>query len=225
MSRSPASRSSTYDRTASRGAKESVCGAEAWRPGSTVSMEPERRRRAAPRTPGNSTYDHGRTSLLDGAFTSHIEVKAPRTAGANLAPEARPQRLDVGDVALRVVVHAALADRRQALVVAGDSRVLVAARVREKTLEVHHSGVDVVGRRVGVELLAAGQVLLDVVPGARHHLHHATRVGGRDHAVVEPALLPCDRRRERGGDAVRGGDVLDVGSRDALRSRLGGRLR
>ena len=43
----------------------------------------------------------------------------------------------------------------QALVVARDRRVLVAAGLVEQPLEVHHAGVHVVGRRVRVELAAA----------------------------------------------------------------------
>ena len=78
--------------------------------------------------------------------------------------------------------------------------------------------------RVRVEL-ARGQVLLHVVPRARHHLHDPARVGRGDHAVVEAALLPRDRGGERRGDAVLRGDRLHVAGAEAGRGRCGRGLR
>src|SRR5205823_4294518 len=106
----------------------------------------------------------------------------PRGDETALTAESRAQGLHVCDVLLSLGKHAAAAYSSLALVVRRDRAVRVAAEVAQQLAEVEHAAAHVLERRVRVEAVV-GQVLVHPVPRARHDLHDAARVGGRDERV------------------------------------------
>src|SRR4051794_18825868 len=138
-----------------------------------------------------------------------------------LPAEASPQSHDVGDVAPGFGKHPDAPDRAQALVVGGRRHGRIAVRVAHQLGEVERPGLDVVNGRAGVQP-GAREVGLDPLPRAGQDLHDPARVGAREHAVVEAALLPRDGGGERAGRAVAGGDRADLRGAEA-RGRRGRR--